>query len=156
MSADPGPENLSYTTVEDADVYFLATLQGDTWETYSDEDKQKALNAATSTIDDLAYVGEVSDEATLGHAFPRSHQTEVPERVIRACWEEAFMLLQGVSPTVEAEDANRKSHGIASVRSSFDVSVKMHHYHSGFASIKAFNLIKGYLVDPDELTLERV
>jgi len=153
MSGQPEATPRSYMSVDDADAYFADTLQGMSWPDYSDQDKQRALNSATDTIDNLAYYGTALTEA---HAFPRSNELEVPSRVKRACAEEAMALLKGVDPVTEAESVRRKSHGIASVRTSFDTDIVLTNYQAGFASRLAFELVKCYLADPSEIYFDRV
>ena len=153
MSSDPASTARAYVEVDDADVYFADTVTGLVWANYTDDQKQAALNQASDTIDDLNYAGTASET---NHEFPRSHQTEVPQRVLRACMEEALEILRGADAGAEAALLRRKSHGIASVRSSFDTSMLVDHVRAGFVSRKAFDLIKGFLADPDEITLDRV
>lgn len=94
----------SYATVEEAEAYFLDRLDVAAWTTASSTQKSQALITATTMLDSLNWTG-VAVSSTQSLAFPRSGQyfdprlgmivdlENVPSRVINACYELAFHLL---------------------------------------------------------------
>jgi hypothetical protein len=144
---------MNYMEVDDADEYFSETVQDVLWSTLDDDQKLALLTSATQTIDSVQYKGVPETET---NEFPRTNQIEVPLRVKQACAEEAYALAQGIDVDQELESLRTKSHGIASVRTSYDTSMVVDHKQAGFASRRAFDLLRIYLIDPHEITMIRV
>lgn len=82
----------SYATVPEADTYFATRLHAEAWSSASDADKQKALDMATRQIDRRPLKGE-RNENDQANAFPRYPDTEVPQVVKDATYEQALWLL---------------------------------------------------------------
>lgn len=132
-----------YRTIADADAYFRNQLYASDWTGASDEDRNKALLAATRAVDSLKYRGykktvydalaadPLADDATLLaaynaqlHQFPRDTQDvdTVPDDVFWAVCEEALSLLSGKRPEYEFENLPLSSDGVGSFRTSADRS----------------------------------
>jgi len=130
----------SYTTVEEADLYFSFRLFADIWEDASDLDKQKALVMSTKAIQALA----VMDWDT------------TPQDIKDATCENAYALLDGVNPELEFENLSMVQQAYANIRSTYNRDLSMEHIESGIVSIAAWRLIKPYLDVSRTIKLSRV
>jgi hypothetical protein len=95
----------SYSTVEEADSYFEDRLDASAWVNADEDLKSQALVTATSILDNRNWIGRaISQDQLL--AFPRSGNyfdpktgyninlsSEVPRRIIKACQELAYHLM---------------------------------------------------------------
>jgi len=167
MAVDP---NLYYRTIAEADDYFADQLFASDWTNASDDDKGKALLAATRAVDQLRFSGvkktvydllqsnpNASDAAIQAAydsqtlQFPRDTQTvaTVPDRVFYAVCEEARELLTGRDPQQEYRNLELTSDGVGSSRVSSDRStVGPDHTVHGLVSPTAWKLLREYLT-PD-------
>lgn len=95
----------AYATSTEADLYFADRLDVAAWTSATLAEKDKALVSATSMLDQYEWAG-VAVSATQPLAFPRSGSyfdprvgaevqltTTVPTRVVKACYELAYHLL---------------------------------------------------------------
>jgi len=96
----------SYVDLADADIYFGDRLDVAAWTGATDALKEQALVTATSMLDEQRWVG-IAVSATQPLAFPRIgtyfdprigtevafDETETPDRVIKATYEQAYHLL---------------------------------------------------------------
>ena len=144
-----------YITVDDADTYFENRYGVDSWDTADDTDKLKALKDATIRIDRLNYIGRKNDDEQ-EKQFPRYDDTTVPEDIQYACAEIAFALLDGIDPEREMELLAMKSQGLASARSTYDRTFVPEYLSAGIPSSLAWQFLKPYLVDPENVAITRV
>lgn len=145
-----------YGSVEGANRYFSEQLYGQLWSIQTLETMQKALMTATRAIDTLRFAGRKTHSGQ-PLEYPRNGDTEVPEALRRATYEEALALLKGIDPVTEAgslfvvsRDFGRK------VRTDYDVAHSAEHLVAGIASFRAWNLLKPFLNPAREVTLRRV
>lgn len=144
LSAEvPISEDHYYRTLTDANAYFREQLYSTDWTGASDDDKARALLAATRAVDSLKFRGykktvydlleadpdatdeeiqEAYDEQLL--QFPRDTQAAgtVPDDVFWAVCEEAMSLLSGKRPDQEFNNLPMNSDGVGSFRASADRS----------------------------------
>lgn len=165
-----------YSTVIAATAYFADRLHETAWSASSNEDRRRALIAATRIIDTMGYKGtkasvyaavlanpDASDaeiraaEASQEHEFPRGADTDVPHDVLTACYEIAYALLDGVDPQMELENLGVSSQGIESVRTSYARAGKpIEHIINGVPSYTAWRYLRPFLRDGDTINLRRV
>src|SRR5690606_25444001 len=70
--ATPGASNAnSYATLVEADAYFEGRVGGDAWAEYSDDERERALVDATTTLDARRFGGYRAND-TQALAWPRS------------------------------------------------------------------------------------
>lgn len=163
----------AYATAVEAAAYFVDRLYTDPWDNASATDRDKALAMATRAIDRLNLAGmkhaswEVAQttqteslilEAGLAQAlqFPRGSDTEVPNDIKIACFEEALTLLDGKDPEREFEDLGIISEGYSSVRTTYDRSLLAAHIKAGIMSATAWKYLMPYLRDVFGVKLSRV
>lgn len=165
-----------YGSVSDADLYFTQRLHQYAWSNSDPEDHEKALLAATRVIDNLSFKGVKSSVYTLlsqnsdatdsqireANAaqeleFPRGSDDEIPEAIIRACYEIAYSLLDGKDPELELENLAITSHGFSSARTTYNRNQPpLEHLINGVPSVMAWMLLKPFLRDDDLIILRRV
>lgn len=139
----PIDESKLYRTIADVDAYFREQLYASDWTNASDDDRNKALLAATRSVDSLRFKGlkkavydllvtdeDATDEEIQDaydsqlHQFPRDTQTAdtVPDQVFYAVCEEAISLLSGRRPDEEYRNLPISSDGVGSFRATTDAS----------------------------------
>jgi hypothetical protein len=80
--------------------------------------------------------------------FPRDGATEVPEDIVRACYEEAQSLISGKNPSIELENLAMNSDGAGSTRHTYDRSHNpARHLVNGITSFTAWTYIQPFLAD---------
>lgn len=164
----------AYPTLEQADLYFETRLFGQSWANRSSQDRQAALLAASDDIDTLNYIGmkhaawvqaqltPCDEEAILtasktqARQFPRGGDEEVPEDILKACYEIAFERIDGKDPTLEYEDLPTVSQGYSSVRRTYNRSYVQPHLQHGIVSPLAWRLLFPYLRNAENIKLSRV
>jgi len=147
-----------YADVTYADAYFAERMGSDVWTSTETADKEKSLKHGTRLIDRCDFVLEKTDEDQ-EREFPRNGDTEIPDEVKQANCEVALELLKGRLP----EETMVKKTGIAS-ESVGDTSRSYNEggatqnigIASGLPSMAAAQLLKDWLVNPEELDLIRV
>lgn len=145
----------NYGTVDGANTYFSARLGYEKWENFTPELKGKALVSATDRIDALAVAGKkTSDEQEL--KFPRDPDTDVPNDIIIATYEIAYALLDDRDPNLDFETLPTVSQGYSAIRETYDRSFVQEHVGNGIPSIRAWQLLKKYLLDAEAVDLCRV
>jgi hypothetical protein len=95
----------SYVTVSEANAYFLSRLDADTWIGSSDINKERALITASNILDEMTWIGTISD-TNQAMAFPRVAnyfddrlgvtvylESTVPWRIAKAAMELSLHLL---------------------------------------------------------------
>jgi len=162
--------------VAEATAYFAQRLHETAWSSASDDDREKALIAATQIIDGLNFKGckhsvytlldansaaDASDiqaaEASQALEFPRGADTEAPEAIRRACYEIAYALLDGKDPELELENLSVESMGYGQVRTGYSRNqVPIEHIINMVPSSVAWRLLRPFLRDGDAVKLSRV
>lgn len=165
-----------YGTLQEAYDYFDHRLHETAWTGADVADRPKALWAATQIIDTLNYKGRKATvyqllqsnpnateeeirvaEASQALEFPRGADTEVPEAIIRACYEIAHSLLDGKDPELELENLGVISQGYSSVRTTYQRSqVPIEHLINGIPNALAWRLLRPFLRDGDALKITRI
>lgn len=170
MAIDP---TKFYSTLADANTFFAEYLHSK-WSGKSDEDKEKALLAATRAIDKLSFNGykkPVYDlllsnpnatqaqidaaDATQLLQFPRDTQTVPPDNLLFAVYEEAHELIRGRRPNEEFDMAFATSTGAGTTRASYDRSELPDHVKHGIVSFKAWTYLLPFLDDNNTFTILR-
>lgn len=176
MAIDP---TKYYGTLLEAETYFGERLHETDYLGASTANKEKALLAATRAIDALRFAGdkvpvydikqvalaagrdpttaelEAADAEQLLQ-FPRDTQTEVPDAIKFATWEEAHSLLSGRDPSQERENLSTASYGVSSTRASLDVGrPSMDHLAHGITSWVAWRHLLPYLANDSSFTVSR-
>jgi hypothetical protein len=145
----------SYITILEAADYFAAVLDTEAWDEASTPVKEKALLAATMKVDLLNYIDDKADPAQ-EHAFPRTGQTEVPERVQWAVAEIALQFLDGNDGDKNFSDNAVSSEGYSSVRVNYKQDFNEVYALLGLPSKKAYDLLSPWLdVGANPITLIR-
>jgi hypothetical protein len=136
-----------YGTVDDADEYFAERLHETDWSGSNPTDKEKALLAATRSIDRLRFKLDKAD-ADQPLAFPRGEDTEPPAAILTACFEEAHELLSGKDAGRELESLSILAEGIGSTNINRSVTGdKPEHLANGIVSWLAWRELKPFLAD---------
>lgn len=90
-------------------------------------------------------------------AFPRGHDTVVPDTIICACYEIAHSLLDNKDPEIELENLGVMSQGYASVRTTYSRNhIPIEHLINYVPSALAWRWIKPFLRDEDAIILNRI
>lgn len=173
---------LYYGTLDEANTYFSERLHSSAWTDSADADKPKALNSARIAIDNLNFKGVksavydimydssgnlvnpqpsevaiITADATQALEFERGSDTEIPEQIKQAQWEESYMLLDGADPVSEYESLRVKRQGYSSVRTTYaDDDPSVEHLVYGIVSPNAWRLLKPYLLFDGGLRFSRV
>jgi len=113
----------SYVTVEEADSYFVNTLQFEDWNKYDTTTKEKALITATRQINRLPFSGRKLD-LYQNLEFPRTNTAleftdGIPDSVAYATCEQALFLLQGGSKRQELQKQGVKSYSLGDLSETF-------------------------------------
>lgn len=142
-----------YGTVEDANAYFSTKLHESNWTLSQATDRPKALIAATQLIDALKFYGvKTSDTQSL--EFPRNGETQVPEKIVWACYEVAYALLGGFDPNAEAEGRHVSRESYAGVAISYFNRSKPGetplHILNNIPSIVAWGWLQSYMTSESQ------
>ena len=149
-----------YGTLVDAETYFNSRLYKDAWDDATDASKTIALNEAQIRIDLLGFAGL---EVTEGTVFPRYYGDEsdgtetTPDAILKAGYECAFSLLDGVDPEFEQENLAISSESYASIRTNYARSQGVpDHFKSGIPSALAWRFLEYYLETPGKISISKV
>mgnify|MGYP000864422924 CR=1 FL=1 len=162
----------AYATLEQADAYFELRLFGQPWANAAPQDREAALRLATQQIDRLHFRGmkhaawlaaqNSCDDSVITAAaatqelqFPRGSDEEVPSDIRIACYEIAFLLLDGKDADEEFEDSPTVSQGYSSVRRTYNRSYVQEHIVNGIVSPLAWRYLRPYLRDPLSVRVSR-
>lgn len=165
-----------YGTLDLANTYFSTRLHSTLWTNSSSTNKTNALYKATEIIDALNFKGskatvyatlladEYALQSTLRVAeaaqeleFPRDADTTVPDAILRACYEIAFSLLDGVDPDLELENIAITSQGYAGVKTTYNREQQpIEHIINGIPSPMAWRLLKPFLRDSNSIKFSRI
>ena len=152
---------MAYSTLVDADAYFLNRLHVSSWTTASDADKVKGLAEASSRIDRLKFKGDKVDVDQVLE-FPRYYGDEsdgtetIPDDIKNASYEIALALLDGVDLEIEAANLAVTNQAFASVRTSYDREDVPPYLANGIPSAYAWQYLKPFLVAPGGIKFYRV
>jgi hypothetical protein len=169
----------AYATVDQANDYFAERLHSAIWSHCNPVEQWQALVMATRIIDQLNFKGykhtvytllngvmDVSEvdpaairaaEAAQELEFPRGSDTEVPPVILRASFEIAYALLDGVDPDTELENLAVSSQGYAGVRTTYNrIQQPIEHLVAGVPSATAWRLLKPFIRDGKAVKTSRV
>ena len=166
----------SYATIQDAEEYFNCKLHESAWSISNPTQRDPALIEASRIIDSLSFKGEknavwqllqdnpdaTNAELRVANAsqvleFPRGADTVVPDRILWACYEITYSLLDGVDPQMELENMSMNDHGIGSVRASFNRNQGAQgHFMNGVPSSTAWKYLVPFLREDKQRRLIRV
>ena len=174
MAIDP---DTFYGTVALGDTYFGESLHETDWSTATSDRKERALLAATKSVDALVYAGyktpvydllvadpDATDEeieaaaATQLLEFPRDGSDTVPDDILFAVYEIARELLRGRDPQQEFENLWIGSEGAGSTRASYDRAgmLPIRHLSNGIVSFYAWRFLQPYLENQNSFDVRRV
>jgi hypothetical protein len=113
----------SYVTVEEADAYFVNTLQSEEWNKFDTSVKEKALITATRQIDRLHFSSRKLD-LYQNLEFPRVDSAlpftdGIPQAVVYAVCEQALFVLKGGSKRQELQKQGVKSYSLGDLSETF-------------------------------------
>ena len=113
----------SYVTVEEADAYFVNTLQSEEWNKFDTSVKEKALITATRQIDRLPFSSRKLD-LYQNLEFPRvstnlAFTDGIPDVVVYATCEQALFVLKGGSKRQELQKQGVKSYSLGDLSETF-------------------------------------
>lgn len=146
--------NAKYLEVNDALDYFQYRLNNDSWISSTKENREKALITATRVIDNLPLRGFKTDEDQ-DLQFPRDGSESVPEDILIACCEIAFELLDSVDLNLTHDSIFIQSTSSQTARVGYNSKVPQHIAY-GVPSYIAWQKLKPYILDPQQVKLERV
>mgnify|MGYP006908319588 CR=1 FL=1 len=146
-----------YGSVADADAYFLTKRLDyqQVWAKESEANKQIVLEMATQAIERLNFLGEKAD-STQELEFPRKDGSSVPEQIEHACYECAYMFLDGVDPEFEGEMESAVSGQFGPVRERKAHDYTPQHRLHGIPSRTAWRLLSPFLDNNRSIILSRV
>jgi hypothetical protein len=142
-----------YCTVEQGEAYAMTSFKHEVWDNATDDDKLRALLDASDLIDNLNYSGVACSTNTANRQFPREGAS-IPDKIIKACYELAYALLDGADPELEMESAYQAARTFDTIN--ITRSVIHPRLTHGIVSMKAWILLRPFLRDPNALTLTRV
>lgn len=142
-----------YGTLQDANNYASQHLYWDSWEFLSTEDKIRALITSTRAIDRLNFQGSATGQ--FGLAFPRDNATEVPRKIVEACYENAILIAKGLDPETEIRNLSAASQGFSGHTTRYDRSFIPLYLQHGIVSAAAWANLTPYLRDPRTITTIR-
>ncbi len=165
---DSIPTVLSYCTISEAESYFATRINSQSWDDASLNDKIKALNTATSDIDNLNFSGIKADCNQLLE-FPRIYKKRydihhnlisviapiIPPNIKKACCEISISYLEGVLLEDEINNMNIISSGFGGVQTMYSSNTAQEHFRAGIISSRAWQYIKPFLFDPLTLRIEK-
>jgi hypothetical protein len=175
MAIDP---NTYYRTVTDADAYFAEQLYARDWTSADPDDKDRAMLAATRSVDSLKFAGmkkavydllEANPDATADEIqaaydsqllqFPRDTQDAdtVPDDIFWAVCEEAMSRLSGKDPAQEFENLTLTSENVGGTRVSSDRSqMPPQHIANFITSATAWRYLQRWLDENNNFDHRRV
>lgn len=146
---------ICYGTLTKANRYFDNKLRNQPWLYATLDERRAALAEATRIIDRFNFVcDKLSAEQNL--EFPRTGQTEVPLTIELACYEVAIKLVDGFDPDIEQDVLAASAQGYGGVRQTYNRDYILEHLRSGIPSATAWDYIKPFLRDPNNITICRV
>jgi hypothetical protein len=142
-------------TNDECDDLLAERLNVSAWDNASDTDRTRAILQATNIIDQLNYIGEMTD-STQEHQFPRGGDSDIPEDIKKACAHITLALLDGIDPETELEALSMVSASYSNVRSTYDRSRPPSHILAGVPSVTAWRYILPFIRQPEAARISRV
>lgn len=137
-----------------AETYFANRIGTSAWDNADEDEKDKALEHATSLIDNLNFIGDKASDSQ-DNQFPRGDDTEVPLKIKYACCEIAKKLLDGVDIEKEANDVLVSEHRMSTVITQKDSKTALPWVMAGIPSYQAWIYLTPFLIDSRELVISR-
>ena len=150
----------AYGTYVEGNTYFANRLHVLAWDEAASSQKTIALAESSSRIDRLRFAG-VAVEDDQGLEFPRYYGDEadgtevIPDEIQNACFELAYVLLDGVDPDLEFENLGIASQSYSGVALSRNTN-RMDHIAAGIPSASAWRFLMPFLADSKGIQLNRV
>ncbi|KKN11710.1 hypothetical protein LCGC14_1023820 [marine sediment metagenome] len=151
----------AYGTYIEANAYFANRLHVLAWDEAASTQKTIALAESTSRIDRLRFSGlQVEEDQDL--EFPRYYGDDpdgtevIPDEIQNACFELAYVLLDGVDPDLEFENLGLASQRYSSVGLTNQPNVSLDHISAGIPSASAWRFLRPFLADSKGIQLNRV
>lgn len=140
-----------------ADTYFGERLDAESWDSAASPLRLKALKQATHDVDNLNFVGGKTDPDQ-ANEFPRRGDTVVPVEVQEACCEQAIALLEGLSAKKIHRKAGISSESVGDASRSYGPGgrTQLLAENLGLSSQEAMRKLHEWMVDPRDVTVERV
>ena len=174
---------LYYGTLTEANTYFNDRLHSSVWTDSVPRDREKAMNAARISVDNLNYKGvkspvydilydsngdlytgtSIPTDAEVISAgnmqaleFPRGTDSNVPEQIKQAQWEIAIFMLDGVDPDSEYETLRVMRQSYSSVSTTYSsTDINSEHIVYGIVSPTAWRLLKPFLLFDGSIVISR-
>lgn len=146
-----------YGSVAGADTYWAARLNGTFWAAQSATIKAQALQSAADRINRLPINGTPDPDNTNGDVFPLDDaEGIIPSGIVTTAYELAYCLILNPDPTGAGnQGTNVKRTKIGQTETEFFGTVAPW-IAAGIPCQNVWLLLVPYLVDPLELTLNRV
>lgn len=141
-----------YASVGEARTYHETFMGREDWCDQPTADQEKYLKMATRAIERLNFAGDTVDAVL---QFPRGNDVSIPTDIKKACAELAWSFFDDVDPELERENLRSISQGVGASRVTYSPDVMPLYVIAGIPSQRAWNLLKPYLRDPDQIMLSR-
>lgn len=145
----------NYAEITDANTYFDTRLFTSIWDNASETDQIAALTMATQAIDNLNFLGELTEDDQ-ENQFPRYEDDSVPTAIVNACCEIALSLIDGKDPEMEFENLTMSDFIYGEVKTKYNRRLLPEHIVAGIPSITAWRLLLPYIRDPRSIKMERL
>lgn len=146
-----------YGSVSAANTYFSDYFSTEAWDNATTAMKTKALNSASRDVDNLNFVSEKVEEDQQ-HEWPRKYinNSETPDDIVYATYEQAKAYLEGKEQDAEYEGAIMSSQDFGPVRTTYNRNMNSPvHVRSGILSISAWRLLRPFLRSTRNIELVR-
>ena len=145
----------NYNTNSEIDTFMVLRLRTGPWDNAVGADKNAANSMATAILDRLMYLGKRTVDGQ-DNEFPRDSDTTVPQGIKDAHSLIVLALLDGRDPEMEFENLSLTVYKYAQATSEYDRSSLPPHILAGVPSFEAWTILKPYLRDGSQISLERV
>lgn len=145
----------NYNSSAEVDTFMLLRLRTGPWDNATGADKNAALSMGTSIIDRLLFLGSKT-VITQVNEFPRDPDTVIPQDIKDAHSLIILALLDGRDPEIEFENLSLTVHKYAQITSEYDRTQLPPHILAGVPSFEAWTILKPYLRDGSQISLQRV
>lgn len=144
-----------YNTDSEVDTFMSNRLRTGAWDTAEGGDKNASRAMSTAIIDRLAYLGVKVTTAQVNE-FPRDDDSVVPQEIKDAHSLICLALLDGKDPEMEFENLTLIIHQFGQTKSVYDRSQLPPHILAGVPSFEAWTILKPYLRDGSQISLQRI
>lgn len=144
-----------YNTSSEVNTFMSTRLRTGSWDNATGGDKTASMSMATAIINRLAYLG---NKLTIGQVneFPRGADAAVPQAVKDAHSLITLALLDGKDPEMEFENLTLTLHQFGQTKSQYDRTQLPPHILAGVPSFEAWTVLKPYLRDGSQVSLQRI